>query len=154
MDNHDRLAAFLDRQRTVPKADQIPVLGINPRYSDRQVAPPPPSHERERAMNSARWLRRYQPDVVLGINNMFRWTIKDAGWRIPKQVAFISLWVDTSDRLMTGLVLTTDEVGSRAIDWLDSFMRSGERGIPKHPAVMLVNMLWQPGKTAPGVRKV
>lgn len=140
LDCRDRHAAFLERQQAVVKADRIPVLEIKTKL---------PGHVSLQE-NTDGWLRRYRPEVVLGFNNTFRWAIHDAGWRIPKQVAFISLWMNDSDRETTGLALTTDEVGSRAVDWLDSLLRTGERGIPSHPAIMSVDLRWQAGKTAPG----
>jgi len=65
---------------------------------------------------------------------------------------FSAIGVGKDTKSETGLALTYDEVGSRAIDWLDSLLRSGERGTPIHPATMSIDMVWQDGKTAPGMK--
>ena len=31
------------------------------------------------------------------------------------------------------------------MDWLDSRMRAGERGVPDHPATMHIDLTWQDG---------
>lgn len=59
--------------------------------------------------------------------------------------AFISLWKFERDDTVAGMALTHDEVGRRAVDWLDSLLRAGERGLPEHPVTMSVDMRWQDG---------
>lgn len=136
LDFHDRRAAFLERQLQVPASRRLPMLAIEP---DREGAD-------VRAGNLPSidaWLRRHRPDVVLGFNDAFRWLLKDAGWRVPEQVAFISLWNQDRKAAGAGSMLSTDEVGRRAVDWVDSLLRAGERGLPEHPATMEVEMMWR-----------
>ena len=156
LDYHDRCAAFMERQQQVPPADRIPILAFKPR-SCPATESPEAAEKAQRLENityMGNWLQHHQPDVVLGFNSAILWLMRDAGWRIPKNAGFISLWIDDDPIgiTATGLVLTSTEVGCRAIDWLDSLLRSGERGIPRHPATMSIDMIWQDGITAPGIK--
>lgn len=157
LDYHDRCAAFMERQRQMPRADRVPIMTLKP--SRRGV---PKITEAQRQVEWQKfnkkirdWLKRHQPEVVLGFNNSFLWYIRSTGWRVPQQVAFISLWTgtDAQSEMTSGMELSPDEVGRRGIDLLDSLMRSGQRGIPMYPATMSIDMRWQDGETAPGVKR-
>ena len=147
IDMHDREAAFLDRQQTVPVRSRLPVLklrswgrkGSRPENNDKI------SHSA--AVNSVNeWMRVHKPDMILGFNNAFYWLLKDAGWSIPDQVGFTGLWVSKPSAGSSGFYLFSDEVGRRAVEWLDSLLRIGERGLPVHPATMSVNLVWRDGE--------
>jgi len=77
------------------------------------------------------------------------WDLREAGVRVPEDVAFITLWNQTAVPDVAGMLLCPDEIGRRAVDWLDSLMRAGERGLPAHPATMHVDLTWQDGRTRP-----
>lgn len=149
LDVHDRQAAFMDRQQEMPAKDRIPVLRVSPLWTSLGKTE---AQKVERIRVVKEWLARYQPDVVLGFNGLFQWIINDAGWHVPEKVAFICLWISKPDPTSTGMLLSVEETGRRAVDWLDLLLRAGERGIPAHPSTILIDMVWQPGSTAPGVR--
>lgn len=145
MDMHDREAAFLDRQQAVPVRSRIPVLklrgwgrkGQRPKSGDISHA------VAEQLVNE--WMRVHKPDMVLGFNNAFYWLLKDSGWAMPDAVGFTDLWVSRPTAGSSGFYLFPDEVGRCAVEWLDSLLRIGERGLPAHPATMSVNLVWQDG---------
>ena len=138
LDFHDRRAAFLDRQAQVPVSRRLPILALKPHAAD-------PASRAESCRVIDGWIRRHRPDVVLGFNDIFYWLLKDAGWRVPEQVAFISLWKSGAERAYPGCLLSPAEIGCRAIDWLDSLLRSGARGLPDCPATMEIDMRWVDG---------
>lgn len=152
LDCRDRRAAFMERQLEVTAGDRVPIMAITITSRLKSNKANSKTQHQSEIINMGKWLKRHRPDVVLGFNCSTQWIIHDAGWRVPEKVAFITLWTDDSDHETTGLVLSADEVGARAIDWLDLLIRSGERGLPQHPATMSVDMIWQPGETAPGVK--
>ena len=147
IDMHDREAAFLDRQQTVPVRSRLPVLKLR---SWRRKGSRPENNDKishSAAVNSVNaWMRSYKPDMILGFNNAFYWLLKDAGWSIPDQVGFTDLWVSKPSAGSSGFYLFSDEVGRRAVEWLDSLLRIGERGLPVHPATMSVNLVWRDGE--------
>ena len=143
IDVHDRYAAFLERQQHAPAAARVPVLTI---------AAGEPGQDSSRHRNASlqqidRWMQVCRPDMVLGFNDAFQWLIREAGWAIPECTAFLSLWINAPNPAATGLRLYTDELGRRAVDWLDSLLRAGERGRPQHSATMLIDFCWQDGVT-------
>jgi LacI family transcriptional regulator len=147
IDYHDRVAAYLERQQQVAPEDRIPAfkLHVPPRLPGNPPGDPEESHgnfQRNAAAMDA-WLRQYRPDAVIGFSNFFLSLTRAAGWRVPQDVAFISLWKFEPDDTVPGMCLTHDEVGRRAVDWLDSLLRAGERGLPEHPITMSVDMRWQ-----------
>ena len=136
LDYHDRRSAFLGRQSQVPASRRLPALAIKPKADD-------PSSTAKCSRLIDAWIRRHRVDVVLGFNDWFYWLIKDAGWRVPEQVAFISLWKSGGEPTYPGLFLSPAEVGCRAIDWVDSLLKSGIRGLPEFPATMEIDMRWE-----------
>ena len=136
LDFHDRRSAFEDRQRDVPTNRRIPVMVITPWSSEA---------ERLAAMAiSRRWVDQYQPDCILGFNDIFWWLLKDGGWRgIDKPDSFVTLWKHQPAPKYPGFLLSTDEIGRRAVDWLDSLLRAGERGLPDYPATLQIEMRWE-----------
>ena len=145
LDFHDRCAAFLERQQRLPATQRIPVLAVKPwvKASDPPQPGRVPYDEAVRCMRA--WMREERPDIVLGFNSVFLWLLHDAGWRAPRWSAFLHLWIPSPDSAVTGLRLYPDELGRRAVDWLDSLLHAGERGLPRHPSTMCVDFEWQDG---------
>ena len=145
LDMHDRHAAFQDRQTTVPRTSRIPVLSL------------PSDHIRSKApllsadSSLAAWIEQHRPDAILGFNDGFQWTLEVVGYAGAGSPLFISLWKQRADAPWPGLLLPVDEIGARAVDWIDSLLRSGERGLPTYPATMEIEMRWvAPTQTATG----
>jgi len=145
VDFHDRCAAFLERQQGVARG-RIPVLAIRPWRGD-GAALRPGEIVHGQAMECMRaWITRHKPDIVLGFNDYFWWILRDAGWRHPRIDSFLSLWIDKPNPKSVGLRLYKDELGRRAVDWVDSLLRSGERGLPRHPGTLALDLEWQDGE--------
>ena len=146
LDFHDRRAAFFERQAAIPAVRRLPVLGL-PADSDGK------NHQDKIRLLLGNWIQRHRPDVVLGFNEWLIWELRAASVRVPEDVAFISLWNHGRPMAPAGMLLPEDEIGRRAVDWVDSLLRAGERGLPRHPSTMLVDFEWQDGsKTHPGLR--
>lgn len=145
VDFHDRCAAFLEKQRGMPRG-RVPMLAIRPwRGNDETLRPGEIVHA-EAAAIMRDWLARHKPDAVIGFNDYFWWILRDAGWDRPRLGSFISLWIDNPNPRSAGLRLYKDELGRRAVDWVDSLLRLGERGIPRHPGTLAIDLEWQDGE--------
>lgn len=142
LDVQDRRAALFERQAIIPAARRLPVLGL-PADSDGK------NHQDEIRCLLRAWIQRHRPDVVLGFNEFLIWELRAVGVRVPEDVAFLSLWALEGKPDIAGMLLSADEVGRRAVDWLDSLLRGGERGLPRHPSTMLVDFEWQDGTVPP-----
>ena len=155
IDLHDRRAAFLDRQQSVPPAQRVPVLTVDPWRGPRANPDRTGQVLYGEAVQRARmWMEQERPEIVLGFNDSFRWLLRDAGWRTPRWKGFVDLWV--GDPAATGTRLDGDELGRRAVDWVDSLLRAGERGLPRNASAMLVDFEWQDGSISrrPGSPRV
>lgn len=145
IDYRERCAAFLERQRQADESQRISILGVSPQVTDAKGY-----NGAVQAMKA--WLRQWKPDIVLGFNDMFYWLVRDAAGKNTPQVAFYNLWITRLPSLCSGLFLPVDEIGRRAVDFLDSQIRAGERGIPHPPATLAYNLPWQEASAKPGAK--
>lgn len=146
IDLHDREAAFFDRQQQVPIRSRIPVLKLKSWGRKGQLAEKANISHAAAVTRVNEWMCGHKPDMVIGFNNAFFWLLKDSGWTIPEAVGFTDLWLSKPSVGSSGFCLFPDEVGRRGVEWLDSLLRLGERGLPVHPATMAVNLVWHDGE--------
>ena len=149
IDPHDRHAAFLERQLHVPAERRVPMLAVQPWVGNAATPPPGQMRHRDAVQRVRTWMRQEAPDIVIGFNDAVRWLLHDAGWRVSDWHAFVDLWISHPQLDATGTRLLPDELGRRAVDWLDSLLRTGERGLPRQPATMSVDFEWQDGIAPP-----
>ena len=142
LDFHDRRAAFFERQADFPSARRLPVLAL-----------PANRGEAECVRHLKVWMQQNRPDVVLGFNEYIEWLMRTAGIRVPQDAAFLSLWNREETTPLAGMQLSPFELGRRAVNWLDSLLRSGDRGLPHYPSTLAVDFLWQDGISAPPSQK-
>lgn len=145
IDYQDRCGAFLARQQFASDAPRIPVLITMGR----------PGHDKSESQRCmTKWVRQHKVEVVLAFNSAFYWLLREAGWRIPEQVNVIDLFIRNRavKPQLPGLILPEKEIAHRAIDWLDSLLRTGERGVPVFPATMAINMQWDEGEPSVGLK--
>lgn len=146
IDYHERCAAFLERQRQAPERDRIPIC----------VVSTAPGRNPERHLRMVRelrtWLDRWKPDMVLGFNGYFYWILRDTGWKVPRDVKFYDLWMwEGAKRIMPGFFLSRAELGRRAVEYLVTLIRAGDRGIPPNPITLSMGFTWceSPAKQKP-----
>lgn len=92
------------------------------------------------------WLEKEKPDVVLSYSQALR-QIRRLGVRVPEQLGFASLSLETSTSEISGLYQNNLEIGMAAVDYLVSMIHSGERGIPETPRRILIESRWNEGST-------
>ncbi|EIP98161.1 transcriptional regulator [Opitutaceae bacterium TAV1] len=95
-----------------------------------------------------KWLRRNRPDAVLA-EEVVWWAIERMGWRVPQDVAFIS--VDRAPEYpdIGGFNQRHELHGSVAIDLLVGQILQNERGLPAIPREVLVKGEWADGISVP-----
>jgi LacI family transcriptional regulator len=94
------------------------------------------------------WLRRYRPEIVLGEDIVWR-SINAMGWRMPQDVAFISVdrlpdWPD-----IAGFNQRHELHGAVAVDLVVGQLLQNQRGLPAVPRCVLIKGCWEDGATAP-----
>jgi LacI family transcriptional regulator len=99
------------------------------------------------------WLRKHQPEVVIGFNDTVHWWMRDAALRVPQDAAFIS--VDTEERPQEGGIILSGTnpdygfIGRTALGQLDILLRTHQQGIPERPLTVHVPPVWIRGQTLP-----
>lgn len=96
-----------------------------------------------------RWLTSAQPDAIISTDDrVIKW-LKNAGRRVPDDVAFASLDVTADDGSMAGIFQDATGIGACAIDVLAGQLLRHERGLPEKPRTVIVDARWVDGATAP-----
>ncbi|HSI82141.1 MAG: LacI family DNA-binding transcriptional regulator [Candidatus Methylacidiphilales bacterium] len=94
----------------------------------------------------AAWLATYKPDVIIGFSYLVP-EVEAMGYRIPHDIGFASVAVDTQDPRVSGANENDFLIGDIAVKFLVGMMHRGERGVPEVPIRTLVDSSWFPGET-------
>lgn len=96
----------------------------------------------------AEWLGQQRPDLVLG--EEIAWTtICELGWRIPQDVAFMSVDWSPEFPLIGGLNQHHELHGALAVDIVVGQINRNQRGLPEVPGASLVPCGWEDGLSVP-----
>jgi LacI family transcriptional regulator len=97
------------------------------------------------------WLEKQRPDVVVGVARDTYFWLREAGWRLPQDVAYAHLSLaDVRPGDIAGIEQKPFEIGAAAFDLLVSQLYRNEYGCPATPQTTLLDGRWTPGATAPG----
>ena len=103
------------------------------------------------------WLKRMQPDAVIGFGPKQFLALEQAGRRIPRDLAFAALDVEQTRldhvEAVTGINQNLTLIGATAIDILASQLYHNELGLPQRPVYSMIEGFWVPGRTAPRRKK-
>jgi LacI family transcriptional regulator len=95
----------------------------------------------------ARWLNRYEPDVVIGQQKeLFVW-IEQSGRRIPQDIGFAHLDCSAPNGRVSGIYQNGPEVGAASADTLVAMLQRNEHGLPTLPHTLLIEGSWVQGET-------
>lgn len=96
------------------------------------------------------WVGRERPDAVVGFSLAQYWHLKEAGLRMPGDLAFAALH-GRADVFLECCMLCQDtrQVARQSLLWIDSQIRHGERGLPDVALEMTVPSRWHEGRTLP-----
>lgn len=131
-----RLGGYLAARSVLPQADHLPVhVGL---YSDRV------------GTSMVEWLRATRPDVVIGFNDLVAWWLRQAGVRLPDDIAFVTIDHSTEDTTgLTGVIGSNTPVYQAAVELLISQIHLNAFGIPKPMHTLLVQPEWCEGASLP-----
>jgi LacI family transcriptional regulator len=96
----------------------------------------------------AAWLRREKPDVVVSPSaDMLQPHLKRLGWRTPQDVGLASLACPTREHACSGIWQNGALIGATGMDALISMLERNERGLPEQAHTVMVEGIWNPGRT-------
>jgi len=141
-------AGFLAEQQALPEADRVPLfMYLDGRYSqlDEQVHPA----DETLLPRLKAWLDRHQPEVVLGYGGIvFPW-LELAGLRVPQDLAFVDIQLETDDGRLAGMRHNSQDVGETAMEVLAAQLRQNRFGVPRLASTTLIEGTWNDGASLP-----
>lgn len=103
-----------------------------------------------------RWVRRHRPDAVIGFNGYMAWTLRQVGFRIPEDIAFASLHLETNPEILqidagleSGMQSQRLETAFATIELMDQQIRHHEYGLLPLPRVQIIPSKWVDGDSLP-----
>lgn len=125
---------------TVPAARRVPPLFY-----------PWGGEENERVGNDRvfEWLKRWKPEVLIGLNNrLIEWS-ESAGLSVPDQIAVVHIANDDDVRNWAGVCSNKREIGAAAVSMLVARIQNRQFGLPKTATRTFIRGTWCPGPTLP-----
>ncbi len=130
-DNNPMLAAFFAYRA------MHPLVCVTPLFCD----------VKSRLAKLDAWMRRLRPDVVITSDFLLPDDLKTAGWRVPDEVACMSLSRPPSGRNVTHIDERNCLVGAQAVDMIVDAIHRNEFGLPSTRIVHLIDGVWREGAT-------
>lgn len=133
---HRCSAGFWAVQEYVSEIDAVPILRVDAAKDPARFAA---------------WLRRHQPDVVLGTRPVLLDLMLASGRRVPRDIGWVHLdWLPIFAPA-AGVYGNSEDTGAAAVEMVVSQLHRGESGPPHRPASHFVAGSWVDGQT---VRRV
>jgi LacI family transcriptional regulator len=96
-----------------------------------------------------RWLKRYQPEVLISKGSFVLPVLRKLGYRIPRQLAFVDVFLDDFTGQTAGVRQNYETVGAMAVEILAGQLQHNKRGVPEIPMTTYVEGTWFDGASCP-----
>jgi len=147
--DHMWTAGYLVEQQQIPAEDRIPMC-IFP--EPEPVAAWFNESKGEVVISEtsfAAWYREWKPEVIIGKFSFVAPVLERMGLSIPRDVAFVDLFLDDFSGRFAGVHQNNEEVGSLAVEFLAGQISQNKRGIPRIPTTTYVEGTWVEGASMP-----
>lgn len=95
------------------------------------------------------WVKKHNPDVVIGFSEAQWWYLHDAGYRIPEDIGFVTMHLGLPRHEgaieIAGLDQRREQIARQSIILLDQLIRHNSRGFPNTPRSVLIDSRWVTG---------
>ena len=98
------------------------------------------------------WLKRYEPDAVIGFSDGDLWTLKAQNIEIPEKLGFAAMHCLDHRGNCAGIRYNVDGIARQAVQQLDHLLRFRELGKPETVRDTVLNFAWQDGTSLPRKR--
>lgn len=93
-------------------------------------------------ISAAKWFRQQPPQTICGYP-YFHWALEQSGIRAGSDYErFLYFSIDARQEGQSGCVEPNAEIVQRSVEWMDSMIRHGERGVPERPVIMHIPPVW------------
>jgi len=94
------------------------------------------------------WMKEHRPDAVLVVDRHILGWLREAGYGVPEDVAYVSPSLQKSNTDHAGVLEPSFEIGATAGEFLVGMLNRGEYGVPRIPRRIFLDGAWQQGATA------
>lgn len=95
------------------------------------------------------WFRQHQPEVIISKWSFVQPRLAELGLRVPGDVAFADVFLETFDGTVAGVRQNYQTVGELAVEILAGQLQHNKYGIPEIPTTTFVEGTWFEGETCP-----
>ena len=96
-----------------------------------------------------RWFREYRPEVIISKASFVRSRFEALGLRVPRDVAFADVFLETFDQQVAGVRQNHETVGELAVEILAGQLQHNKYGVPDIPTTTFVEGTWFDGASCP-----
>ncbi len=95
------------------------------------------------------WFEKYRPEVIISKGSFVLPALQAMGLRVPKDVAFVDVFLDKPDGVTAGVRQNHTTVGALAVEILAGQLQHNKYGVPEIPTTTYVEGTWHGGATCP-----
>ncbi len=147
--DHLWTAGFLCEQQHLAASERLPAYifpDLEPieawfNESDAPVAVDPKAF--------TQWFEQNRPDVIISKGSFVLPQLKAMGVRVPRDVAFVDVFLEQFDGLTAGVRQNHETVGGVAVEILAAQLQHNRFGLPEIPTTTFVEGTWFDGASCP-----
>jgi LacI family transcriptional regulator len=95
------------------------------------------------------WMKKNRPEVIISKGSFVLPQLKRMGLRIPRDVAFVDVFLEQADGKDAGVRQNHETVGATAVEILAGQLQHNKFGVPEIPTTTFVEGTWFDGATCP-----
>lgn len=100
----------------------------------------------------AQWFGKHRPEVLIGKGSFVLPTLAKLGVRIPRDLAFVDVFLEQPDGVTAGVRQNHRTVGEIAVEILAGQLQHNKFGVPEIPTTTFVEGTWFDGLSCPPFR--
>jgi DNA-binding LacI/PurR family transcriptional regulator len=100
-----------------------------------------------------KWVATYKVEAVIAVDRQFLNWLRQDGYRVPDDIAYVSPSLQESNVEHAGVLEPSKDIGRAAGELLVDMLNRGEFGLPRAPRRIMLDGIWQLGKTAKNQRQ-
>ena len=97
----------------------------------------------------SKWYNKYKPEVLISKGSFVLPLLAKMGVRIPRDLAFVDVFLDSNDGVTAGVRQNHATVGATAVEILAGQLQHNKFGIPEIPTTTFVEGTWFDGQSCP-----
>jgi LacI family transcriptional regulator len=147
--DHASSTGFLVEQSRTTAGRAIPILRLAGARHEWMTDGIDAPTKRAAGTQLAAWYDEHRPDVIVGASAHVLTLLESMGLVVPRDVAFVDLGLETSDRRVAGIRQNSENTGEVAMTALVRQVQQNARGIPAISTTTLVEGSWSEGDSMP-----